>query len=281
MADTIKVPLIKDPLPKWAVWGGLGGTAVLILAYWRNRRNQAAGQAGAAGPGSGGALAGGTGGAYPWDGTYSNPGDPYSLDTATGQTYGAEGYSAGPGTQGGGGGGVPGPPFATNAAWSAYALQQLTQIANMDAGAVADALGLYLAGRQLDARQQDIVYAARGIAGDPPVRGPGGFPPSLRSKPGQGHKGGMVFAGNPVKGLRAARAGPGTIEITWDKAEHATGYQVSLANLTAHRTAHAPVTTARTSYTFRGLAHGDTFRATVLAKPAEKGAKPAETEART
>lgn len=288
MADTIKVPLIKDPLPKWAVWGGLAGTGLLIIAYYRNRRHQAAGQpaGSAAGLASGGLLAGDTSGAYPWDGTYGNPSDPYSMDTATGRTYGDEGYLGGfgpggaVGTGNAPGSGVPGPPFASNAAWSAYALQQLTQQANMDAGAVAEALGLYLNGRELDARQQDIVYAARGIAGDPPVRGPAGFPPALRARPGQGHKGGKVFARNPVSGLHA-KAGADTIEISWDKAGHATGYQVSLANVTAHRTAHAPVTTVHTSYTFRGLAKGDTFRATVLAKPAEKGAKAAETEART
>lgn len=277
MADTIKVPGIKEPLPKWAVWGGVGGVGVLIVIYYRKQQNNAAAgssaSTGSTGLASGGLLSGDTSTSYPWDGTYGNPSDPYSQDPSTGQTYGNEGYYGGFGVTGTGStGGVNGPPFSNNSSWSAYALQQLTQTASFNANNVAEALGLYLDGQVLDKNQQDLVYAAIGVAGPVPVAGPGGFPPKLRTSPG--HKGGTQFAQNPVTGLKASVT-KGDIEISWNKADHATGYQVSLTNVTAHRTAHAPVTTALTSFTFRGLRPG-TYRASVLAKPAEKGGKAAE-----
>lgn len=305
MADTIKVPGIKDPLPKPAVYGGVAITIVAVIVYYRNQKNQAAA---APVPGTGlgsgglapdsGLLAGDTSSAYPWDGTYGNPSDPYSLDTTSGQTYGNEGYLGGFGASGGGGGGgsgnAPGPPFSNNQQWSAFALQQ-------DGGAhpnMTEALGLYLDGQALNADQQDLVYRAQALAGPVPVPGPGGYPPKLRTAGGGGKpKGGTVFAVNPVADLRARPANspallppPGGgkvpkpktagLEITWEKSAHATGYQVSARNLTAHRTALSPVTTAKTSYTVSDLQAGDTYEVTVLARPAEKGARPARVQVR-
>lgn len=319
MSDTVRVPGIKEPLPKWGVFGGLALTGVAIAVYYRNRKNQAAAAAAGTPPAglASGGVAGGTGtqgDAYPWDGTYSNPSDPYSMDTATGVTYGDEGYYSGtfPGAPGSGvaGGGAAGPPFSSNATWSAYAIQQLTQVSGESPGPVTEALGLYLNGQPLTTAQQDIVYSAIAVAGNVPVDGPGGYPPKLRaqSSQGNGHKGGKAFAANPVADLKATARGAGRttggnppnipqatgpgakgpekhgkaeLEISWHQADHATGYQVSVANVTAHRTALAPVTTARTSYVVRGLAAGDTYRVTVLAKPAEKGAKAATTQVRT
>lgn len=283
MADTIKVPGIREPLPRWAVFAGLAVTGVGIAVYWRKRQNQApagTGSTDALGLGSGG-LAPDTGlidqGTYPWDGTYGNPSDPFSMDTGTGQTFGDEGLAGSTGGTGGSAGGLSGPPFSTNAQWSAYVLQQ-------DAGAharMAEALGLYLDGQALDATQQNLVYQAQAIAGQVPVSGSGGYPPKLRtaSTQGNGGKGGTTFAVNPVSGIHA-KGGAGTVEISWNKSDHATGYQVSLRNVTGHRSAGS-VTTAKTSYTFRGLKAGDTFEATVLAKPAEKGARPATAQAKT
>src|SRR5215469_14596200 len=120
MADTVKLPGIKQPLPKWGVWGGLGGVLVLIAIYWRNHRNTqaAAARAGAdtTGLASGGLLPGSTatpGDTFPWDGTYGNPSDPYSMDTSTGQTYGNEsGLGAGVFPPVDSSGQAPGPPFA-------------------------------------------------------------------------------------------------------------------------------------------------------------------------
>ena len=286
MAETVRIPGIKEPLPKWGVYAGVGATGLLIVVYYRNRKNQAAAAAAApdgTGLASGGLAAGSgllagdtSGGAYPWDGTYGDPSDPFSLDTSTGQTYGTEGFT---GQQIPPGGGVAGPPFSSNAAWSAYAIQQLTQVSGMDASSVTEALGRYLEGQELTTAQQDIVYAAEGVAGSVPVASASGYPPKLRSSSGGGKpKGGKTFAHNPVTGL-TVRPGDRSVTVSWDKAADATGYQVSLANLTAHRNAGGPVTTAHTTFTFRGLTAGDRFEATVLAKPAEKGARPAKIQA--
>lgn len=292
MADTIKVPFISKPLPKPAVFIGLGAVVLAIAVYFRNRQNQpsaAGADAGAAdelGLDSGGLAADDSGlldeGTYPWDGTYGNPSDPYSMDTGTGQTFGNEGLG---GSLGGGGSGdtglAPGPPFSSNTQWSAYAIQQLTQQSGLNAGNVTRALGLYLSGKALTTAEQDIVYAAIGVAGAVPVNGPGGYPPKVRaaSTQGNGGKGGTTFASNPVKGLKAKVTGS-TLELTWSKSDHATGYQVSLTNTTGHRSAGS-VTTAKTSYTFRNLTRGAVYEATVLAKPAEKGAHGAKVQART
>jgi len=269
----VKVPGIKQPLPKWAVLGGLTATGIGIFVYYRNRQASAAPAAGDLGLASGdpGAVPGAGGGSDPfaWDGTYDNPSDPNSLDTATGSTFGDEGGSGiglGPGGTGSGQGG---PPFSSNQAWSAYVLSQDDgQHPNM-----AQALGLYLEGKTLDAGEQDLVYQAIAIAGPVPVNGPGGFPPALRtSRPGG--KGGTTFAANPVPGL-TARPGSDSVTISWHKADHATGYQVQLKNLTKDRNAGGPVTVSGTSHTFTGLTRGDRFEASVLARPAEKGAHPA------
>lgn len=271
----VKVPGIKQPVPKWGVAAGLAVTGIAIYIHYRNNQ----GSGGAAAPaGVSGVVPGAGGGSdpFPWDGTYGNPADPNSMDTATGSTYGDEGGSglsgAGGGIAGDSGGGTGGPPFASNTAWSAFVLAQ-------DAGQhpnMAEALGLYLEGKVLDADRQSLIYQAIAIGGPVPVNGPGGYPPKLRTAPA-GHKGGTTFADNPVKGLKA-HPGADSVTISWDKDPHAATYEVGLTNLTRHRNAgHAVIT--GTSHTFSGLARGDRFEASVLARPAAKGAKPATIDA--
>ena len=287
MAETVKVPGIDKPLPKIGVYAGVAVTVVAILVYYRNQKVNAAGAAASSATGStglasgslpSGVLAGDTSGAYQWDGTYGNPSDPYSMDSSTGLTYGNEGYYGGYGVTGTTPSGtLPGPPFSSNTQWSEYVLQQ-------DAGAhpnMAEALGLYLDGKTLNANEQDLVYQAQAIAGPVPVQGAGGYPPKLRtaSSAGNGHKGGKTFAANPVKGLRA-EPGYYSITIHWDKDAHATGYQVGLRDVTGHRTASPNATTVATSYTFRNLTGGHDYEASVLARPAENNAKPATVRGR-
>ncbi|HEY1699191.1 MAG TPA: PASTA domain-containing protein [Trebonia sp.] len=188
----IKLPVIGE-VPKTGVYIGLSAVAVLIGVYYYQHRgsSSAAPAAGAAGQGAavsgqgaygsgiygmGGGVSGQgaylSGGSYPWDGTEGNPSDPYSLDPATGTTYGdGEGY---------GSSGEGGPPFATNGAWSQYAENYLITTLGMDASTVSEALGYYIAGEQVTPAQQDIINQATAIAGPPPVTGPGGYPPSIR-----------------------------------------------------------------------------------------------------
>jgi hypothetical protein len=116
-------------------------------------------------------------GAFPWDGTYNNPNDPYSMDSATGNTYGAEGYTG----VGPGGGTTPtGPPFSTNAQWSQYVLNYFVQNQYADIAGRTDAVGEYIAGAQVTTAQKQYIDDAIAVGGPPPVAGSGGFPPSIR-----------------------------------------------------------------------------------------------------
>lgn len=278
MADTVKVPGIKKPLPKAAVIGGLAVTGIAIVWYYRKNHSASPPAATATDQ-------------YPPDGTMGNPQDPYSTDPATGQTYGNE--AAGSGTFGGfgtapadtgsssggssGGGGQTsephgGPPFGSNDEWARYAE------AHVHVKGTAEAVGLYLNGRVLDAAQADIIYQAIAVAGPVPADGPGGYPPKLRTA-SPGHKGGREFAVNPVRGLRETHRAAHEITIGWDKADHATGYQVSLYE--AGKKIRGPFATPHLTFTFHTLKASTRYRAHVLAKPAEKGARTAITDVRT
>lgn len=125
--------------------------------------------------GTGGTIS--SAGAFPWDGTYNNPNDPYSMDSATGNTYGNEGYTG----VGPGGGTTPtGPPFSTNAQWSQYVLNYFAQNQYADIAGRTDAIGQYIAGAEVTTQQKQYIDDAIAVGGPPPVAGTGGFPPSIR-----------------------------------------------------------------------------------------------------
>lgn len=187
-----------------------GGTGIGLFLWYRHK------SAGASTAGTTAATGTGTG-AYPSDGTTGNPSDPYSVDPATGMTYGDEqggGFGIGGyGTSGFGGfpgyGGFPGgtgnpPPapgpgsFTNNAQWAQYAE---TQLAFADPNAVSAALGKYLTGQPMTTDQEGLADQAIAIAGYPPVAGPGGFPPSMHQAGGNpGPGGGKVAVPNVVGG---------------------------------------------------------------------------------
>ena len=130
------------PLPKWAVYAGVGGAAVAVIYYYR-KKSSASGAVTAA------AAATSTD-QYPPDGTTGDPSDPYSVDPATGQTYGDEaagsggtygafsaagtsdqgiiGYDANgnpiyaPGYEPASGTTTGGPPFSTNSDWANWVI---------------------------------------------------------------------------------------------------------------------------------------------------------------
>jgi len=247
MADTVKIPGAKKPLPKWAVFGGLGVVGLLGFQYYKSKSSKAATTAAAAATSTD---------QYPPDGTAGNPSDPYSTDPATGQTYGNESAGSGGiyGAYGTGGGGWDpntgmytdpngaqcqnpdangycpsptgsnGPPFSDNSQWSGWVIQTMT--ANnpaLDVGALTDALGLYLAGQPVGTSQQTLVFDAIAIGGDPPVSGPNGYPPKIASS---GSKGGGQHAHNPVAGLHVTQEGYTSAEIAWTKDPHATSYTI-------------------------------------------------------
>jgi hypothetical protein len=285
MADIVKVPGIKKPLPKMAVVAGVAGVGVAIVLYYRSKKSPAA---------AGGAAAATATDQYPPDGTTGDPSDPYSTDPATGQTYGDETVGSG-GTLGAFGadaasgmyydpatgaydltspygttpsGSAGGPPFATNQAWAAYAESVLS---DTSPGALAAALGLYLDGQPVSAAQKTLIFQARGVAGEVPVPGPGNYPPNVRL---DGGTGGKTIAVNPVKGLKAT-ARYTQADLTWDKTEHAVSYLVTVSpGGQQHKTSAAAIT-------LHGLKEGTQYSARVRAQPGGTGGTDAQVSFRT
>jgi hypothetical protein len=142
--------------------------------------------------------------AYPWDGTYSNTSDPYSMDPATGQTYGNEGTT---GTSAGVTTGTGGPPFTTNAQWSQYVIQYFTADNFSDLAGMTTAIGNYLAGQAVTSLQQGYINDATAIAGQPPVAGPGNYPPSIRTSGSTASPTGPT-SGAPATAAATAAAAP-------------------------------------------------------------------------
>lgn len=196
----ITIPGTKSRVSRPVAYAGLAAVGVLIIIYYRKQK-AAATATPAATPTD----------QYPPDGTSGNPGDPYSTDPATGQTYGNEAAGSG-GTYGAYGSGAAsgnyydpatgaydltspygttpttqpyqvagGPPFSSNSAWADWVIQELqAQNASIDVGGLTGAIGLYLNGQPLDAAQRAYVFDAKAIGGDPPVAGPNGYPPKLQ-----------------------------------------------------------------------------------------------------
>jgi hypothetical protein len=260
LSGDVTVPKVGK-FPKVAVVLGVGGVIALIV--WERRKttssaaadpyppdgttgnpadpnstdpatgatygNEAAGYGGALSPLGSGSLSGyagasgyaGSGDPYPWDGTYGNPADPHSMDTATGVTYGDEGSTGASGSQ------PAGPPFSTNAQWSQYALNYFSQNQYADLAGRTDAVGLYIAGQPVTAQQATYVHDAVAIAGNPPVAGPGNFPPSIRATsstsasgaPGQS----PTFSVTPYKGYA---------NFGWSAVTRALDYELLIAGHT-------------------------------------------------
>lgn len=227
LEGNVKVPVIGN-VPKKAAAGGLLVVGTLVVVYYVRKRNAAAAGTAASGStaadqyppdgttgnpqdpystdpatnqtyGDEAAGSGGTYGAYsgvsaqtdtyPWDGTTGNEADPYSLDPGSGITYGDEGLASG----GTGTGGTGGPPFANNSAWENWAVQQLiTNDPGISQANLTTALGLYLNGQPVSPADKTLIFDATGTAGDPPVAGPNGYPPKVRTDGSKGGGSGTV-----------------------------------------------------------------------------------------
>lgn len=95
----------------------------------------------------------------------------------TSYLYGGEPYypgSSGYPTAGG---------YTSNSQWSQAAQSYLSGTVGTDAGTVSTALGLYITGQEMSSAQQAIVEQAIAFVGYPPVAGPDGYPPSIRTAP--------------------------------------------------------------------------------------------------
>lgn len=142
---------------------GIGGALIVSAAgWWWWRRRTAATPAAAAAD--------------------TTTADDTSL-TDSGLGSGGGGGAGGGGTPGLSDPGIPG-AFTSNAAWSAFVRDQLGVA--FDPAALSTALGRYLAGETLTTDQHGMIDAARGVAGDPPVAGVGGYPPAIHEQSGGG-----------------------------------------------------------------------------------------------
>lgn len=259
MAD-VNVPGVGQ-VPRAAVYGGVAVVVVLVILH-----NRGAGQA----PGPAAAA-----GAYPPDGTAGNPADPNSVDPTTGITYGNEGIgsgavpsayglggsSGGTDSTGGSGDAQQGPPFASNSAWAQYAQDYLTSTVGEDPAAVSSALGAYLAGQPVTPEQKDIIDQAAGFAGNPPVTGPGGYPPSIRltRQPTGGGGPSSTVSGGHVVSLNNNDA-----DVAWTPHGPATRWQVKIIgpNLNGRTS-----TVTKPEASFSGLAAGHNYQVIVTPQP--------------
>ena len=194
----------------------VGGGAVVAYSVYKYEKNKQAAQT-AATESAAAASGYGYGSAYGYGtsaGAFGYGGVTYGYGASGGFPAGYYGY----GVPSPPGGGVASPPVAatTNAQWDQAAIQQMTGD-GWDAQTVAGALGAYLNGRELSAAQVNVVDAAIGIEGYPPVAASSGYPPAIKTggTPGGGSgggQGGKVHVPN-VRGKR--------VETARDEVEHA------------------------------------------------------------
>jgi hypothetical protein len=273
LEGTLETPIGKVP-KKGAVIVGVGAVGVLGIVWYRSK--QQASQAATS------------------SGTSST--DSSNIDPATGYPYGSaedvaaeqqlQGQSGalGPlydpqyygGYGGGYGGGFPGPQspgtFTSNAQWSQFAEDYLVNTVGESASDVGNALGKYITGQPLTTDQEAFVNQAIAFAGQPPVPGADGFPPSMRNAPAPPpppppHKGGT--AQNPVKGLHVS-ARFTQADVSWQPSKGATSYRVRIRDRHNHIVQEMNVTD--TKITLHGLGKNVRYEANVLAEPAASGA---------
>lgn len=178
MADTIDV--FGKPVKKsTAAVVGIGAAVVVGIAIMRARKNSAAASATST---------------TPTDQTQIDPstgflsGSPEDLAALQAIDSGSFGVGTGLGIGGTGTVGQGNPQaFTSNAQWAQAAEQFITgSSGGLGAGdAVGNALGKYITGGELNTSQVDIVNQAIAFENYPPVAGPDGYPPAMRTAPVQ------------------------------------------------------------------------------------------------
>ena len=227
---------IKTPFgqikKKTAVIGGVSAAAIIGIVWYRSRTTAPA------------PLGDTTSGSTTDTGIDPATGIPYadenqldssSLVTGNGQVIGYDGsgspiYGAGSGVGIGGVSTGTGPgSFTSNAQWAQYAEDYMVNTVGGDPNTIGNALGKYIAGQALSADQVQVVQQAIAFAGNPPVSGNGGFPPSYRTSGGSGggNGGHPKTAKNPVTGLKVITHGNTSISIGWNPSPGATGYKIT------------------------------------------------------
>ena len=243
LEGTVDVPL-AGKIPKKLAVGGVIVVATLTGVYYYRKRKSASAAAPAAAatdpnaidPATGipygqeSGTAGGAAGPGAASGLYYDPATgAYDLTSPYGT--GSTGVSSGnPATPGG-------PPFANNAAWSNWAIQELQALnPNVDTGALTDALGVYLQGGQVTQAQKTLVFDALAVAGDPPVAGAGGYPPKVRTQPTNNHTTVTVpdVTGDRVENANSALAALG-LKSSFGARKPGVPYTVTAQNPAAGR----------------------------------------------
>lgn len=180
MADSVKLPGVGPVSKKWLIIVAAGSAASIGYLAWRRRQSAAA-----AAP-AGTSAADASGQIDPLTGDVAGS-EQDQLDLAALQDESGTGLGLGgepvSGVFAPAASIVPGAGgFATNAEWAQQAEADLGAL-GISQTALAAALGHYLTGAALAPDEQGLVDQARALEGDPPVSGPGGFPPAMRTTP--------------------------------------------------------------------------------------------------
>ena len=167
MADTINVPGMGATKKTTVYVAGAIGTVIIGVVWYRSRSTAS-----------------------------STPVDTSTqIDPATGYAYGSAEDAAALQAQssyispGGSGTGSSDPyygaqqptGFTSNSQWAQAAEDYLGNTVGSDTNAVSAALGKYLVGGDVTDAQRSIVEQAIAFQGYPPVSGPNGYPPSIRT----------------------------------------------------------------------------------------------------
>jgi len=187
--------------------------------------------------------------------------------------YGNPVYSGG----GGSGSGAPG-GFVNNAEWAQAAQQYLIQNEpSADPGTIGSALGNYITGQTVTANQQQIIEQAIAFEGYPPVGGPNGFPPSIKTSSGGGGGGGGGGGQKPAKVTGITITGKSTISVQWKPAKLAQSYEIGISPAPHGGASGVHNIGARTQYNISGIQKGKTYTVTVIAVNSA-GKSPASTK---
>lgn len=161
--------------------------------------------------------------------------------------------------------GVPG-GFTNNAEWAQASQAYLTtNEPNADPGIIGIALGLYINGQGVTADQQQIIEQAIAFEGLPPVGGPGGFPPSIKTvntppppPPGTAKPGppSDITVDNPKS----------TANVSWKPGKNATSYNFGISPAPTGGSSGMHNIGARTQYNVSGIQKGKTYTITVTAQ---------------
>jgi hypothetical protein len=186
MAAQVTLPGVGPVSRRALLLGGATAVVVMGVLWWRKRKS-------------------GTGPSAGTDAT----------DTSGDQSgdYGTDGSAGG----GGSTSSTSSTTYTTNAQWVQGAMANLSGV--VDASKLAEALGLYITGNAVDSDQTLLIDQAIASTGYPPVSGPTGYPPGIRTQAGS------TKAPATPTNLHQTNATKSSLSFAWDKVSGATDYE--------------------------------------------------------